>query len=128
MKRTVAFIIIVIFSLSLFPPVVSAWDKDWNDPKYSTGSTDKVSTSEGHPWGELNNMSNCGYEKLSGYKLFIESSLYYIKFLFFGFEYMPPEVIIIKHTVITNDCNNNNETEIITQENENENNRIPYGG
>ncbi len=96
MKRTVAFIIIVIFSLSLFPPAVSAWDRDWNDPRYS--STDLDKTTEMDPWGETK-VINPNNE----YTIFNINLSFIVIDLYFNYFKSQPQIVIIKG----NDSENN---------------------
>lgn len=50
MKRKIALLMIFIFTLSLFSPVVQAWDRDWNSPRYSNSAYNQSTDMD--PWGE----------------------------------------------------------------------------
>lgn len=128
MKRKVAIIITVVFSLSLITPTVSAWDRDWNAPRYSTDASHNASTIEGHPWGELENVQSIGDSNYFKTNFILESMFYYIKFTLFNEDYLSFKIIVIQSKDNSIDKSNEEESYNIRQEDENTNNRNPYGG
>lgn len=128
MKNKVALLMIFIFTLSLLSPTILAWDRDWNSPRYSTDATNSSSTTEGHPWGELEASTDNGYDNYFEVNSIVESVFSYIKYMLFSAEYVPPTIIIIQQNDLSDDSGNDNESKNTRQENENTNKRIPFSG
>ena len=128
MKRMIGLLLLVVFSLMLFSPPVKSLDYDWKNPKYSTDATNRESTGEGHPWGELEALPENGYSNSSEFNILIESVFSYITCLFYSQAYIPPKIIILKKNDLSDHVNNDNESQNVRLNNESTNKKDPYSG